>query len=149
MSFWQQKTLDEMTPEEWESLCDGCAICCVQKIEDEDTGEIFFTNVVCELLDSDTCQCSDYANRSTRVPTCIKVTLDNVSDLHWMPHTCAYRLLAEGKPLPDWHPLISNSKDSAHQAGASVRGRVISEAHVHPDEVAEFVVDWWDEEEGN
>jgi uncharacterized cysteine cluster protein YcgN (CxxCxxCC family) len=147
MNFWQQKKLQDMTPQEWESLCDGCAICCALKIEDEDTSEIFFTNVVCHFLDSDSGRCSDYDNRCQNVPTCIQVTPDNAAQLFWMPHTCAYRLVAEGKPLPQWHHLITGDRESVHDAGISVRGRVVSEAHIHPDDVPEFVVEWWDNEE--
>lgn len=147
MIFWQQKKLHEMNAQEWESLCDGCAICCVQKIEDEDTGEIFFTNVVCHLLDSHSGRCGDYDHRCQKVPTCIQVTADNAGDLNWMPHTCAYRLLAEGKELPQWHHLVSGNRETVHEAGISVRGRVISEENVHADDVANFVVEWWDTEE--
>ncbi len=144
MCFWKHKKLNEMNRQEWESLCDGCAICCVQKIEDEDTGEIFFTNVACSLLDSESGRCGDYAHRCEKVPTCIQVTPDNAGELNWMPHTCAYRLLAEGRDLPQWHHLVCGDREGVHEAGVSIRGRVISEENVHPDDVANFVVEWWD-----
>lgn len=149
MPFWKTKKLHDMNQQEWESLCDGCAICCVQKIEDEDTGEIFFTNVVCHLLDSESGRCGDYVNRCEKVPTCIQVTPENAGDLNWMPTTCAYRLLAEGKELPEWHHLVCGNREAVHEAGISVRGRVICEDNVHPDDVANFVVEWWDNMERN
>ncbi|MBE9516066.1 MAG: YcgN family cysteine cluster protein [Proteobacteria bacterium] len=145
MNFWEQKTLQEMNQQEWESLCDGCAVCCVLKIQDEDTDEIFFTNIVCHFLDSENGRCGDYDNRCKNVPTCIQLTPENADQLYWMPNTCAYRLLAEGKPLPQWHHLISGDRESVHHSSISIRGRVVSEAHIHPDDVDEFVVEWWDE----
>ncbi|MDA0991245.1 MAG: YcgN family cysteine cluster protein [Verrucomicrobia bacterium] len=126
--FWQRKRLTEMTDAEWESLCDGCAKCCVHKLEDEDTGEIEYTNLACRLLDLHACRCSDYANRHTLVPACIRLKPDAIP--YWMPETCAYRLVAEGQDLPDWHPLKTGDKESVHRAGISVRGCVISEAEL-------------------
>ncbi|MBC8240268.1 MAG: YcgN family cysteine cluster protein [Alphaproteobacteria bacterium] len=131
-AFWQQKSLEQMSPEEWESLCDGCAKCCLHKLEDIDTGELAFTNVACGLLDIGGCRCRDYKRRSTLVPDCVTLTPRNVAELAWMPSTCAYRLLAEGKPLAHWHPLVSGDPDSVHRAGISVRGRCISERHAGP-----------------
>jgi len=140
--FWQHKTLDEMTDREWESLCDGCARCCLIKLQDDETEEIFSTDVVCHLLDDDACRCTDYENRSTRVPTCITLTKANVVDLHWMPESCAYRLLAEGRPLYWWHPLVSGDADTVHLAGVSVRGKVLSEADVAVEDLEDRIVDW-------
>ncbi len=133
-----------MNLEEWESLCDGCARCCLIKLEDEDTEELFYTRVVCNLLDQDRCRCTDYANRSRLVPDCIQLTRDNVSRLSWLPATCAYRLLSEGNRLFDWHPLISGDPDSVHRAGISVRGRVLSEDFVHEDGLEEHIIHWVD-----
>lgn len=138
--FWKRKTLPEMTTSEWESLCDGCAKCCLIKLEDEDTGEIAYTEVVCALLDDDSCRCTDYPNRSKRVPDCVKVTADLASGETWLPSTCAYRLLAEGKDLPWWHPLVSGDQETVHLAGMSVRHRVISESYVSDPE--DHIVDW-------
>lgn len=125
--FWKEKSLSQLNEQEWESLCDGCARCCMVKLEDEDTGELLHTNIVCDWLDIDGCKCSDYPNRSINVPTCIKVTPENSGALAWMPPTCAYRLLAEGKDLPNWHPLVSGDASSVHMAGISVAGKVVHE----------------------
>ena len=130
--FWQRKTLDQMSQEEWESLCDGCAKCCLHKLEDIDTGELAFTNVACRLLDIGVCSCGNYERRSTLEPDCVVLNPKNVSELAWMPSTCAYRMLAEGKPLACWHPLVSGDPDSVHRAGISVRGRCVSERHAGP-----------------
>jgi uncharacterized cysteine cluster protein YcgN (CxxCxxCC family) len=124
--FWRVKTLDEMSREEWESLCDGCARCCLVKLEDEDTGEIHFTDIGCRLLDAKSCRCRDYQQRSRRVPDCVRLTPAVVRSLSWLPVTCAYRLVAEGKDLPHWHPLVSGSHRSVLDAGVSVRGRVVA-----------------------
>ncbi|MBV8440210.1 MAG: YcgN family cysteine cluster protein, partial [Hyphomicrobiales bacterium] len=117
--FWRTKTLDEMSASEWESLCDGCGRCCLVKLEDEDDGEIHFTDIGCKLLDAKTCRCLDYKSRHRRVPDCVKLTPQAVRSLSWLPVTCAYRLVAEGKDLFDWHPLVSGSADSVHEAGVS------------------------------
>jgi uncharacterized protein len=122
--FWKRKSLREMTTAEWESLCDGCARCCLVKLEDEDTGRIHFTHVGCRLLDTDTCRCRDYANRSERVPDCVRLTPREVESLAWLPPTCGYRLVAEGRDLAWWHPLVSGDPSTVEAAGVSVRGRV-------------------------
>ncbi len=125
--FWEHKALAEMTAAEWESLCDGCALCCMHKLEDEETGEIFFTNVACKLLDINTCRCMDYRARSKLVKTCLTLSSDKPEVFAWLPGTCAYRRLSENKKLPGWHPLISGDPDSVHEAGISVRGQATSE----------------------
>ena len=125
--FWETKSLDEMTAREWESLCDGCGLCCLIRLEDEDTGEITPTRVACTLFDDQTCRCSNYARRRLYVTDCIKLTPHNIDQLPWMPLSCAYRRLHEGKPLPAWHPLITGDPESVHLAGVSVRGQTTSE----------------------
>ena len=125
--FWETKTLAEMNREEWESLCDLCGKCCLHKLEDDETGEVYYCNVVCHLFDMQRCTCGDYANRATRVPTCAVLTVENIPQFGWMPKTCAYRLLSEGRPLPDWHPLITGDPESVYRAGHSVRERVVIE----------------------
>lgn len=125
--YWETKSLAEMTTTEWESLCDGCGRCCVVRFEDEDSGEVIPTRVACKLLDIGACHCSDYADRHRHVPECIKLTPWNIEDLAWMPMSCAYRRLHEGRGLPSWHPLITGDPESVVRAGVSVRGQLISE----------------------
>jgi uncharacterized protein len=138
--FWERKSLAAMSAEEWESLCDGCGKCCLNKIEDIDSGEILPTNVACRLLDLGTCRCTDYARRRRLVPDCVSLTPDNVGNIPWLPSTCAYRLLAEGKPLAWWHPLVSGDPESVHRAGISVRGRAVSERRLEGP-LEDYVVD--------
>ena len=125
--YWKRKTLAEMTAAEWEGLCDGCALCCMHKLEDEDTGEVYYTDLACKLLDLDTCRCSDYANRAKRVSDCLRLSVDNMQEFAWLPATCAYRRLANGQDLPGWHPLISGDPETVHAAGISLRGHAVSE----------------------
>lgn len=130
--FWKTKSLGEMNAKEWESLCDGCGRCCLIKLEDEDTREYYFTDVACRLFDVGLCRCRDYANRDREVPDCVRLTPENVGGLGWMPPSCAYRLLAEGRDLPDWHPLVTGRAESTAEAGASVAGRI----HALEDEIS-------------
>jgi uncharacterized cysteine cluster protein YcgN (CxxCxxCC family) len=141
LPFWKSKSLNEMTSNEWEALCDGCAQCCIIKFEDEDTGRIYHTNVVCELLDIYHCTCTRYAERSVLVPTCLTLDAKLAHELKWMPETCAYRLLSEDKDLPDWHPLVSGDKDSVHRSGVSVRAKVVSARDINEDELTDYVID--------
>lgn len=126
--FWEKKPLTKMSPKEWEALCDGCGKCCLNKLEDEDSGEVALTRVACRLLDDATCRCAHYDQRHHFVPDCIVLRPDNLdSHAYWMPETCAYRLLWQDNPLPDWHPLVSGDPDSVHRASISVRGQTVSE----------------------
>lgn len=140
--FWR-KPLEDMSRTQWESLCDGCGRCCLVKLEDEDTSEIHFTSIACRLLDGASCQCSDYPKRKAKVPDCVKLTPKRVREISWLPPTCAYRLVAEGRDLYWWHHLVSGSRDTVHQAGISVRGRVAAgEDDVPFEEVLDYIVDW-------
>ena len=138
--YWRTKTLEEMTREEWESLCDGCARCCLVKLEDADTGEIAYTDIACRLLDPGTCRCTRYRQRLRLVPDCVDLTPGRVRKLGWLPSTCAYRLLAEGRELAWWHPLVSGDPETVHKAGISVRGRVVPERR--GDDPEERIVTW-------
>lgn len=140
--FWETKSLDEMSGEEWEKLCDGCARCCLNKLEDWDTGEIIWTNVACSLMDDETCRCGDYENRSTLVPDCIQLTPEKVRSLSWLPATCGYRLIGEGKSLYWWHPLVSGDPETVHMAGVSVSGLTVSEDKVDVEDYEDYLVSW-------
>lgn len=141
--FWETKKLHEMTETEWESLCDGCGLCCLVRFEDEETLEVIPTRVHCKLFDPDACRCSDYENRKATVPDCIKLTPFNVEALEWMPKSCAYRRLHEGRGLAPWHPLISGDPETVHAAGVSVRGETISETTLDdPEDALDFAA--WD-----
>ena len=140
MPFWTEKALQDMSPQEWESLCDGCARCCLEKLEDFLTGAISYTDVACSMLDLDTCRCSNYGERNRYMPDCVALNPQNVGALKWMPSTCAYRLLAEGKGLPDWHPLISGDPGSVGKAGISIKGRAVAEKEAG--DLEDHIVDW-------
>jgi uncharacterized cysteine cluster protein YcgN (CxxCxxCC family) len=140
--FWQTKRLDEMSAEEWESLCDGCGKCCLIKLEYEETGEIAFTDVACHQLDCTTGRCKDYARRQEIVPDCVVLTPENLAELTFMPPSCAYRRLSEGKGLADWHPLVSGRRSTVHTAGMSVRHRARSENEVPDCEMASHIARW-------
>ena len=142
LNFWQTKTLPQMSQDEWESLCDGCGRCCLVKLEDEETGDIALTDIACRLLDNQRCKCKQYDTRHEIVPDCVRLTPKNISQLKWMPKSCAYRLLAEGKDLAWWHPLISGDKETVHQAGISIQGKTVSEDdNLQPED---RIVSWFD-----
>ena len=138
--FWKTTPLAKMTPSQWESLCDGCAKCCLHKVEDDETGEVHFTNLACRLLDLDRCRCSRYEERSRLVPECLTLTPQTLADPYWLPTTCAYRLLAQGQDLPWWHPLVSGRQETVESSGNSVRGRVVSETE--DDDWEHHLVSW-------
>jgi uncharacterized cysteine cluster protein YcgN (CxxCxxCC family) len=142
LPFWRQRTLEEMSAGEWESLCDGCGRCCLNKLEDMDSGDIYWTEVACRLLDPETCRCSDYANRQQLVHDCLRLAPGNVRGLGWLPPTCAYRLVGEGRDLYWWHPLVSGDPDTVHYAGISVRGRTLSERDVPVEAFEDHLVSW-------
>ncbi|NEK22507.1 YcgN family cysteine cluster protein [Sulfitobacter sp. JBTF-M27] len=140
--FWEKKPLSKMSPKEWEALCDGCGKCCLNKLEDEDTEEVVLTRVACRLLDDTTCRCTHYENRHQFVPDCIVLKPDNLdSHAYWMPQTCAYRLLWQGKDLPDWHPLITGTPESVHDAGISVCGQTVSEFDTPFEEWEDYIIE--------
>ena len=138
-AFWKNKTLRQMSPSEWEALCDGCGKCCLVKLIDDLTDDLHYTTVACKLLDCESCQCGDYENRKSLVEDCVILSPRLIEELHWMPTTCAYRLIYEGKDLYWWHPLISGSPNTVHAAGRSVRGRVISEREVKDSELPKYI----------
>jgi uncharacterized cysteine cluster protein YcgN (CxxCxxCC family) len=141
--FWKRKALEDLNPAEWESLCDGCGRCCLVKLEDEESGEIHFTSITCKLFNTGTCRCADYAHRNRRVRDCIKLTPAKVRTLSWLPPSCAYRLVAEGRDLAWWHPLVSGSATSVHEAGVSVQGRArMTEKEVRLADYPDHIVDW-------
>lgn len=140
MRFWETKTLAEMTTEQWESLCDNCGQCCLHKLEDEDTGELAFTSVCCDLIDLDTCRCTRYSERCNLVPECLDLKQHDFAEYNWLPTTCAYRLLTDGKPLPEWHPLITGNSESVKQAGASISRYATKESQV--DDLEDYIIEW-------
>ena len=141
-AFWESIPLSQMSDEQWESLCDGCARCCLHKLQDEYSETVHYTAVACRLLDGDDCRCTRYPERQQLVADCVVLRPADAASFYWLPDTCAYRLLAEGRALPDWHPLVSGNPHSVHAAGVSVRGRVIPAQHVHEDDLEEFVITW-------
>ena len=140
VSFWKTKKLSEMTLEEWESVCDGCGKCCLNKLEDEDTGEIFFTSVVCDLFDLNTCRCTRYPVRTRLVPECLDLKQHDFSSFNWLPETCAYKLLLDGRDLPEWHPLVSGTRDSVKDAGVSIASYAMKESEV--DDLEDHIIEW-------
>lgn len=149
MPWWDDKPLEAFNKEEWEALCDGCGRCCLLKLEDEDEGLIFPANVRCTLLDGDTCGCKDYPNRQKLVPDCIKLDPEKVRTIQWIPTSCAYRRIAEGRGLAWWHPLVSGSPDTVHEVGVSIRGKTVSEEEANTDDWESHIVEWpnWEPEE--
>lgn len=139
--FWEVKSLDEMTPAEWESLCDGCGRCCLNKIEYIDTGEIALTKVACKLLDTKTCRCTNYPDRKSIVPDCIQIDPEQVRTLRWLPDTCAYRRIEEGRGLASWHPLVSGRPETVHEAGISVAGWAKSERRIKEKNIERYIID--------
>ena len=140
--FWESTAPKDMSRAQWESLCDGCARCCLHKLEDAYGGGIYYTEVACHLLDETSCQCTRYETRQEIVPDCVVLTPDQRENLAWLPDTCAYRLVDAGKPLPEWHPLVTGDPQSVHLAGMSVRGRTVSEADVADDDFEEHIIRW-------
>ena len=141
-NFWQQKKLVEMNRQEWESLCDGCAKCCLIKLQDDETDEVAYTNIVCQYMDEKNCQCIEYQDRNTLVPRCVWLKPEMVDEFFWLPDTCAYRLVSEGRDLPSWHHLISGSSETVHQQGISIKNKVINERFVHNEDEQEYVIHW-------
>ena len=140
LPFWKQKSLAQLSQNEWESLCDGCGKCCLHKLEEEDTGRIYHTDVACSLLDIGNCKCTNYVNRLLLVPDCKQLTAKNIAEISWLPKTCAYKLIDEGKDLYWWHPLISGDPESVHDAGISIRNRAITEQEAN--ELEDHIVEW-------
>jgi uncharacterized protein len=140
--FWKSRDLSEMTHAEWEMLCDGCGKCCLQKLQDHKTGAVSYTNVCCHLFSPATCRCTSYQDRHLRVSTCVLLNPSRVREFDWLPKTCAYRLLSKGENLPAWHPLVCGDPDLIHRLGHSVKGRVISEKHIHPRQIRQHIVPW-------
>jgi uncharacterized cysteine cluster protein YcgN (CxxCxxCC family) len=138
--FWKTKTLEELTSEEWESLCDGCGRCCLVKLEDEDTSEVYTTRLACSMLDVRTCRCRDYANRFSKMPDCLEIDVKRARELTWLPATCGYRIVGEGRDLPWWHPLVSGSPETVHQAGISVKSFAMSERRVKEENYWKYII---------
>jgi len=141
-AFWQTKTLDQLNSKEWEQLCDGCGRCCLVKLEDEDTGEIYTTSVSCSLFNRKTCRCKDYQNRFEKISDCLDLSPQKIDELSWLPQTCAYRLRHEGKQLADWHPLNSGTAKSVIEAGISIAGQTICEDDVEVERLGDYLKDW-------
>lgn len=140
--FWERTRFDKLNRDEWEALCDGCGKCCLNKLEDEDSGEVALTRVACRLLDDGTCRCTQYDIRHQFVPECIVLSPSNVEEhLYWIPQTCAYRLVYEGRPLPEWHPLISGSPDTVHQAGVSMQNKTVPEFEISDDDWEDHIIE--------
>ena len=142
IAFWRTKRLEELSQDEWEALCDGCGRCCLNKLEDWDTGEIAWTDIACHYLDCETCRCTNYGDRTAAVPDCIPLSPGKISELTWLPPTCAYRLVDEGRDLYWWHHLVSGDRETVHAAGISVRGRVRDEADIAVEDFVDHVVSW-------
>lgn len=140
--FWIQKSLQEMSQEEFEAVCDGCGKCCLHKLEDEESGDVFYTKVACRFLDHTSCRCQSYETRQQKVPDCVVMTPATVAETYWLPETCAYRLLDQGLPLFDWHPLVSGDPESVHKAGMSVANKVVAEEAVDLDDLEDYVIRW-------
>jgi uncharacterized cysteine cluster protein YcgN (CxxCxxCC family) len=140
--FWESKTLAEMSTEEWESVCDGCGKCCLHKLEDHDNGEVYYTDVACRLLDTTLCRCSDYSARRSLVPDCVSLKHSDPAEMYWLPKSCAYRVLAEGRSLEDWHPLISGDVNSVHEASISIKDRCISENNIKNADYEDRIIYW-------
>ncbi|MFV1942608.1 YcgN family cysteine cluster protein [Pseudomonas luteola] len=138
--FWKRKTLDQLDQGEWESLCDGCGLCCLQKLEDEDDGSVYYTRIACKLLDLKTCKCTRYTERKQFVADCIQLTPGQADEFKWLPPTCGYRLVSEGKDLPLWHPLVSGDESAVHDAGISQSGRMLSETQVAEDDWEDYMI---------
>ena len=142
LPFWKRKTLTEMTTDEWESLCDSCGKCCLHKLEDEDSGSVYYTSVVCDLIDLNSCRCTHYQDRCRLVPDCLDLKQHDFTEFNWLPSTCAYKLLAEGQDLPDWHPLVAGNGDAIHDAGVSIRSYAMKESEV--DALEDHIIEWLD-----
>lgn len=141
-AFWKRKPIQKLSRKEWEALCDGCGKCCLNKLEDADTGQVALTRIACRLLDDDNCRCAHYDNRHQFVPDCIVLTPDTIeSHAYWLPKTCAYRLVWEGRDLYDWHPLISGDAETVHRAGVSVRGLTLSEFDVADEDWEDHIIE--------
>tara|TARA_B110000008_G_scaffold70112_1_gene71178 strand:- start:129 stop:569 length:441 start_codon:yes stop_codon:yes gene_type:complete len=138
--FWETTSLKDMTRKQWESLCDGCALCCLHKLEDEDTEEVYYTDVHCRYMDTTNCNCTVYLERQEKVPNCVWLTPDQASEFHWLPDSCAYRVLAEGRKLADWHPLISGDPNSVHEAGVSIKGKGVADNQVAEEDWEDHII---------
>lgn len=140
--FWETTALEDMNATQWESLCDGCGRCCAVKLQDPDTGAVHYTRAACRLLDTESCRCTNYAERARLVSDCVVLDAASARAFEWLPDTCAYRVLANGGKLRWWHPLVSGSGDTVHEAGISVREQLIPEQHVHRDELPDLIIEW-------